>query len=157
MDHPGTSDNSDDDFFGSQTDGETSFGDMGKHELRARHHELQTSGFLDAFDESKEELLQEGFEAGFLESFGAGKKIGNLLGRAATVGKLLTAATAAAAGAENKQQQTSSSTVASQTANELVHRFFASEFQANRDPSTVGEDLLRLVEQTQACFGNEKE
>lgn len=130
---------SDDEFFGAQDEedeGCADFGDMAKHEIQARHHQLRTSGFLDAFDESKEELLQEGFEAGFLETFELGKRLGLMLGKAATQNKL----------APNESKQHSN-----QLANQRVHNFFARDFQANRDPTTVGEDLSRLVEETQGC------
>ena len=141
MDHPKTDDENDvddiddDEFFGSQGDDANEFGDMEQREIHARHHRLKTVGFLDAFDESKEELLQEGFETGFLESFEGGKVVGRLLGRAATQSKIL---------------QRNDST--SQAANETVHEFFSKEFQANRDSSTTVDDLSRLVETTKACF-----
>lgn len=136
---------SDDEFFGAQheeDEGCADFGDMAKHETQARHHQLRTSGFLDAFDESKEELLQEGFEVGFLETFEPGKRLGLMLGKAATQNKL----------APNESKQHSN-----QVANQRVHNFFARDFQANRDPTTVGEDLSRLVEETQACFDEDAE
>ena len=136
---------SDDEFFGAQDeedDGCADFGDMAKHEIQARHHQLRTSGYLDAFDESKEELLQEGFEAGFLETFELGKKLGLILGKVATQSKL----------APNESKET-----ASQVANQLVHKYFAGNFQANRDPSTVEEDLSRLLEETLACLDNDAE
>jgi hypothetical protein len=154
--------NSDDEFFGSQEeyndDDEQqqqqqhpceSFGDMGKHDQRAKHHELKTAGFLDAFDESKEEQLQEGFEAGFLESFEAGRAIGQLLGRASTTAILLHASSSSqTTTATEATAATTNST--SRRANELVHRFFANEFQTNRDPGTVRDDLDRLVAKTQS-------
>ena len=142
----------DDEFFGSQEQdgamgangvGGDDFGDMGRHELHARNHRLQTAGFLDAFETSKEERLQEGFEAGFLESFDVGQRLGKLLGRAATLSKLL--------GDENGDENEG----ASNQANEKVHAYFANEFQRQRDPAGVRDDLHRLVEETQACLGEE--
>jgi hypothetical protein len=167
-----------------------SFGNMGKHDQRAKHHELKTAGFLDAFDESKEEQLQEGFEAGFLESFGAGRTIGKLLGRASTTASLFAVSSmtedqpfssrttiAAATEASTMGSTTTTSTIttstittssttptttittttptttittASRRASELVHKFFANEFQTNRDPDTVRDDLDRLVAKTRS-------
>ncbi len=152
MDHPNVDDNKDvddndsitdddddyddDEFFGAQDDeeNENGFGDMGKHEENARHHRLKTASFLDAFDESKEELLQEGFEAGFLESFSSAKLLGQLLGMAATRSKL---------GSERNHET---------NANDLVHTFFARDFQANRDPNRTVDDLETLVQATKASF-----
>lgn len=137
-------DDGDDEFFGAQDEEDDGdFGDMAKHEIQARHHQLRISGYLEAFDDSKEELLQEGFEAGFLETFELGKSLGLMLGKAATQSKL----------APNKSKEETSS----QVANQLVHKFFAGDFQANRDPSTVGEDLSRLLEETLACFDKNTE
>ena len=149
---------SDDEFFGSQeeyNDDEQqqpceSFGDMGKHDQRAKHHELKTAGFHDAFDESKEEQLQEGFEAGFLESFEAGRAIGQLLGRASTTAILMHASSSSQATTATEATTATTTTTTSRRTSELVHIFFANEFQTNRDPGIVRDDLDRLVAKTQS-------
>lgn len=82
----------DDDFFGPQSDNDgnaqNEFGSMGAHEFQARENELRNIGFVDAYDEYKESTLQEGFEAGFQETFEASILLGKLLGEVTTLQKL---------------------------------------------------------------------
>mmetsp|Transcript_2844 Transcript_2844/g.5131 ORF Transcript_2844/g.5131 Transcript_2844/m.5131 type:complete len:164 (-) Transcript_2844:55-546(-) len=87
-------DEEEDDFFGSQEeeDGHTvyqnEFGTMAEREFLAKENELKKIGFLDAYDENKEVRLQEGFEAGVIETFDSAVRIGKILGDVTTLAKL---------------------------------------------------------------------
>lgn len=145
---------SDDEFFGSQEDFQTDstlpiscvqrneFGDMGEHEIYAKHNELKNVGFLDAYDEFKESRLQEGFEFGFLESFEAGKIIGKMIGEVATLEKM------------DDRQSHNESTIPHNNlgirVTEIVNEFFTTEFQnGSADSSNGKQDLENLIAKTE--------
>jgi len=46
-------------------------------------------GFLDAFDESKDERLQQGFEDGYRETFDVSLRVGKQLGRTSIIAALM--------------------------------------------------------------------
>lgn len=69
-----------DEFFGSQED-EGEFGALGQRDNLAKDHELKTIGYVEAYDETKEMLLQEGFEAGYRETYDAALRVGQLFGK----------------------------------------------------------------------------
>lgn len=87
--HPSTAlmdpnDSEDDDFFGDDDDDE---GDvLAEREIRAQEQQLENVGFLEAFEEAKEDKLQQGFEDGYTQNFDASVRIGELLGEAALEG-----------------------------------------------------------------------
>ena len=72
----------DDEFFGDQ-DGEDngSFGGLSEYELKAKEEEIKKLAYLQSYDEKKELRLQEGFEAGYQETFDSAFRIGKLLGQ----------------------------------------------------------------------------
>ncbi len=77
------SDNEDDDgFFGDDDDGDV----LPQRDNQALEAQLRNVGFLEAFEESKEEHLQRGFEDGYRQGFDASVRIGELLGEAALQG-----------------------------------------------------------------------
>ena len=85
----GENEEEDDEFFGSQDDDGDGFGALGERETVARQQELQTLGYVEAYDETKDSLLQQGFEAGYRETHNAALRLGNLLGRIAAEEHLL--------------------------------------------------------------------
>jgi hypothetical protein len=93
-----------DDFFGNQDDDDdepvehdeqehygNEFGALAEREHQARGTELRTIAYVESYDETKEARLQDGFEAGYQETFDVATRIGVLLGKAtaATKTKLL--------------------------------------------------------------------
>jgi hypothetical protein len=97
----------DDEFFGAQDDEDVEdledgfmtdailsstrrneFGVMAQRETLAKKDELKKVAFLDAYDEYKESKLQQGFEAGVLETFDVSTRIGKILGKVTTLQKL---------------------------------------------------------------------
>mmetsp|Transcript_2221 Transcript_2221/g.3380 ORF Transcript_2221/g.3380 Transcript_2221/m.3380 type:complete len:149 (-) Transcript_2221:20-466(-) len=82
-----TSDSSEDDFFGNQSDDEDSackvplaHGSLLKHESQAQEENYRNIGYHEAYDENKEIKLQEGFEAGYRDTMEDARKLGALLG-----------------------------------------------------------------------------
>lgn len=85
----------DDEFFGNQ-DSDNDFNglnqneeeqalqkcSMAERETRATEEQFRNMGYLKAYEDSKEERLQEGFEAGYKQYFDAAMKLGELLGEA---------------------------------------------------------------------------
>lgn len=144
-------DETDDEFFGSQEEdfetdsslpiscAKNEFGDLGEHEIHAKHNELKNVGFLDAYDEFKESRLQEGFEFGFLESFEAGKIIGKMIGEVGTLEKV------------DERQSENESSLSSNNfgkprtqirVTEIVHDFFTTKFQNGSDEINSNVPLL---------------
>ena len=70
----------DDEFFGNQDEG-GDYGGLGQHESTARGQELRAIGYFESYDETKETLLQEGFEAGYREIYDAALRLGVLFGK----------------------------------------------------------------------------
>jgi len=64
-------------------------GGLSAAEARATEDRFRTIGYHEAYDQSKEERLQEGFEAGYRDSFDAAFRVGEILGREAMGAKLL--------------------------------------------------------------------
>mmetsp|Transcript_28500 Transcript_28500/g.59402 ORF Transcript_28500/g.59402 Transcript_28500/m.59402 type:complete len:157 (+) Transcript_28500:134-604(+) len=92
---------SDDEFFGDQSSesdficgayqvdgnegirGETPsdpFGNVANHDYRSREASVKTLSYLDGYDETKEEKLQDGFSDGYRQSFSDAFRIGRRLG-----------------------------------------------------------------------------
>ena len=70
-----------DEFFGEdESDG------LRESDLRAQEHQFHNMGYLQAFDESKDELLQNGFEVGYSQAFGVSMRLGEMLAEAALNG-----------------------------------------------------------------------
>lgn len=85
-------DDEDDEFFGDQNeedDNNGPFGGLSKYELQAKEEEMKKLGFLESYDEKKGERLQEGFEAGYQETFDPAFRIGELLGRLTVSAKII--------------------------------------------------------------------
>lgn len=57
-------------------------------ESRALEERFRNLGFHEGYDAAKEERLQEGFEAGYMETFALSKEIGALVGKIAMKTKL---------------------------------------------------------------------
>lgn len=79
---PKNNDNDDDDnddFFGDDDEGDV----LAEREIRAQEQQIENVGFLEAFEEAKEDKLQQGFEDGYTQSFDVSVRIGELLGEAA--------------------------------------------------------------------------
>jgi flagellar biosynthesis/type III secretory pathway protein FliH len=76
-----TEDNIDDDFLEDDNDAMPDF------ESRAKEQQNRSLGFLEAFEASKEEMLQQGFESGYQQTFEESVKVGELLAEAVLEGK----------------------------------------------------------------------
>ena len=72
--------NNDDDFLDDEHDGLPEF------DCRAIEQQNRSLGFLEAFEASKEDMLQEGFESGYQQTFDVSVTIGELLAEAAFEG-----------------------------------------------------------------------
>ncbi len=110
-----------DDFFGDQ-DEDGDFGRLARHETLARNEALKTIGYFESYDETKETLLQPGFEAGYREMYDSSKCLGTCFGKMVAETQLL--------GSDNVPSD-------SVQTNEITKRLhqFLSEFQ-NRPNST---------------------
>ncbi|CAJ1929054.1 unnamed protein product [Cylindrotheca closterium] len=82
---PGFDNDDDDDFFGNQSDDGDEYGNLGKHELISQQDEIEKVAFLQAYDDHAESRLQEGFEAGYQESFATAYRIGKMMGKHMTM------------------------------------------------------------------------
>jgi hypothetical protein len=70
-----------DEFFGNDDEGaDINRLDLGDRESRAKEEELKKIAYVEAYDVHKETRLQEGFEAGYKDTFKAAMRIGDLLG-----------------------------------------------------------------------------
>ena len=66
----------DDDFLEDDEDG------LAEFDCRANEQQNRSLGFLEAFEASKEDMLQEGFESGYQQTFEVSVTIGELLAEA---------------------------------------------------------------------------
>jgi len=57
-------------------------GGLAEREMRFTQEQFRNMGYLEAYDETKEERLQEGFEAGYKDFFEAAMIMGEALGEA---------------------------------------------------------------------------
>mmetsp|Transcript_50629 Transcript_50629/g.107879 ORF Transcript_50629/g.107879 Transcript_50629/m.107879 type:complete len:178 (+) Transcript_50629:94-627(+) len=56
------------------------FGNVATHEYRSREESVRNLSYLDGYDETKEEKLQDGFSEGYRQSFNDALRIGRRLG-----------------------------------------------------------------------------
>lgn len=56
------------------------YGNVATHEYRSQERSIQTLSYVDGYDETKEEKLQEGFSIGYQQSFHDAFRIGRGLG-----------------------------------------------------------------------------
>jgi len=72
----------DDEFFGRDDDDTPShtFGNVASQEFRSREANVAKLSYLDGYDETKEEKLQDGFSNGYRQSFNDAFRIGCRLG-----------------------------------------------------------------------------
>ena len=133
----------DDEFFGDQDD--TDDGDFGGRlviqEDLARQQELKTIGYLESYDEAKETRLQEGFQAGYQETFDLAVRIGALLGEATTRQRLQQKAL----GLEADEMKNSPSSLVSKK----VHSFLKEHDQDDSKSQDVKEGLKNLDQEIQ--------
>ena len=73
-------DEEDDEFFGGIHDDEEEDCCLAEQESRAIASKLSTIAYLDAFDDTKEAQLQEGFESGYRDVFAIASRLGSQLG-----------------------------------------------------------------------------
>lgn len=126
-----------DEFFGDQ-DEDGDFGKLGRHEDHARNEQLKTIGYLESFDETKDSLLQPGFEAGYRETYEVSKSLGKNLGRMIAEHQLLVGIDAI--------HTTPSDSIQSAAVSRRIHEFL-SQFQ-NR-PSNVPFDAKNSIVELQ--------
>lgn len=73
-----------DEFFGNDKDDDdenSDILDLADRESRAKEEELKKIAYVEGYDDNKETRLQEGFEAGYKETFEAAMRIGEFLGK----------------------------------------------------------------------------
>ena len=63
-----------------QPSSDHSFGNVANHEYRSQEASIKTLSYLDGYDETKEERIQDGFSFGYKQSFHDAFTIGSLLG-----------------------------------------------------------------------------
>jgi hypothetical protein len=73
--------------FQQQTSSQHEFGNIANHEYRSHETSIKTLSYLDGYDETKEERIQDGFSNGYKQSFhdayNVGCNLGSLCARAA--------------------------------------------------------------------------
>ena len=90
-----TSGDDNDEFYGNQDDDDDAdhhhgeFGSLGHHEILAKNRELQTIGYMQSFDETKEIRLQQGFEGGYRDTYTVSKALGEAFGKLVTEAEFL--------------------------------------------------------------------
>jgi hypothetical protein len=142
-------DDDDDDFFGSQED-EGDFGALGQHDDLAKDHELKTIGYVESYDETKETLLQDGFEAGYRETYEAALRVGRLFGKLSADTQLLPGKTA------EFESSSSSSHKGSETTSRRLHDFLT-EFQNRPKKSEAKNNTKESIELLeQELFGSKE-
>ena len=147
----------DDEFFGNQDDSDVEYdgGDttndkdfassgLALHESRAREERMKTIGYLDAYDANKDTLLQEGFEKGYRESIESAMRIGESLGKASALAKLLQPSPQ-----QQQQQPEATNTGGSATVDNLQQmtaaiNTFSKTFEDTEDPENVPSMLEKL-------------
>ena len=147
----GNDDNDEDEFFGNQDDDNDDtcairgeFGSLGHHENLAKNEELKTIGYLESYDETKELLLQKGFEMGYREAYNLSKSLGEKFGNMIAQVELL----------GNPDGVSSDTTTAKEVSRRLYE--FLTQFQ-NRpmDAEFNGKDSIELLHQELFCSKNE--
>jgi len=83
--------------------GEEGGGGLAGHETRANEAAFRNMGYLEAYDATKEERLQEGFEAGYREAVDVATSIGLRLGRLVGRTAAGAVATTASTGSQGKR------------------------------------------------------
>jgi flagellar biosynthesis/type III secretory pathway protein FliH len=125
-------DDDDDDFFGNQEEDEDeSYGGLSKHELKFKEEEMKKIAFLQSYDQTAEAKIQEGFEAGYHETFDSAFRIGLLLGELATSEKF-------------KQDNTTDATQSSSLEVSRQVRTFVTSFQERANNKTIDDAKSEL-------------
>jgi hypothetical protein len=135
-------DDDDDEFFGSQEDddacgtGGNGYGALGQHETLAKDRDLATIGYFESYDETKEERVQEGFEAGYQQTFEASRRVGELFGQCM-------------AHAEFSHNNHNKEAVKRQSLriSRHLHEFLTAFQRGSDDPTFVKESLAALEEE----------
>jgi hypothetical protein len=124
------------------------FGTMGNYEFNAYRNELKNSGYVDAYDEYKDSMLQDGFEIGFQDTYEVSIQLGELLGEITTIQKLLSLQSTTVATSSNipssiSQQQTQipsssqSTTILAREVTSIVRDYFTNKFQQPQQQQQV--------------------
>ena len=91
-------------------------------ESRATRERFRKLGFHQAYDTAKEDLLQEGFEAGYKETFALAKEMGILLGKAVVMHNKANAATATSGSGEGRKLESTTTSCSGTTAANVLDR-----------------------------------
>ena len=134
-----------DEFFGSQEDddacgpGGNGYGALGQHETLAKDRDLATIGYFESYDETKEERVQEGFEAGYQQTFEASRRVGELFGQCMAHAEFL----------EDSHNNRSKEAVKRQSLmiSRHLHEFLTAFQSGSDDPTVVKESLAALEEE----------
>lgn len=125
-------DDDDDEFFGNQEEGDDEFfGGLDKFELRSKEEEVKKLAFLQSYDQTAEARVQEGFEAGYQETFDSAFRIGRILGELAATARL------------QKNGKTEGKTSTSLEAGRQVRQFVTS-FQERANNKVIEDGKLEL-------------
>lgn len=125
-------DDDDDEFFGNQEEDDDEFyGGLSKHELQSKDEEMKNIAYFQSYDQTSETKIQEGFEAGYQETFDSAFRIGLLLGELATSEKL-------------KQDNTTDATQSSSLEASRQIRTFVTSFQERANNKTIDDAKSEL-------------
>lgn len=136
LSNPKAKDEEDDDFFGNQDGEDDDFGALTRQDHLAKEHELKTIGYFESYDDTKEERLQEGFEAGYKETFGVASRIGELYGQMIIDSEL-----------EKDDQAKEKSRVTSQRLHDFLKKIQNGQTEDSSSGTTSVKESLELLEE----------
>ena len=148
-DHPGGDDlgnqkEEEDEFFGNQEEdddenhGGNDFGALGRHESRAKDRDLAAIGYFESYDETKDSRIQEGFEAGYRQTFDASLRVGELFGQWMAQAEFLD---------DDDDDNHEAVKQQSSTLSRRLHEFLVAFQSGSIDPTMVQESLEALEEE----------
>jgi len=140
-----------DEFFGNQENAddhdhdheEDEFGALGRHETRAHRRDVAALGYVESYDDTKEVRLQEGFEAGYRQTFDASLRVGDLFGQWMARAELLDDNN----NDNDKDNQQDAIKQQSSTISRRLHEFLIAFQRGSIDPTVVQESLAALEEE----------
>ena len=136
-------------------------GGLAGHETRSNEATFHKMGYLEAYDATKEERLQEGFEVGFREAadhaHSIGRRLGQLVGR--------TAASSATGGDDedgtrskgDQQVKRDADAVASKLVARTIRAFLDEQMTQQSDAVSADESLKELQDLEKMVRGQSKE
>ena len=130
------------------------FGNIADHEYRSREASIKTLSYLDGYDETKEEKLQNGFSDGYRQSFSDAFRIGRALGSTCAKAALDESLTLGLqSGNRDRSDKSIRTTKKSNTIESpatLIRQFLTNEIligSKDKPDDTYGKALLKLGDQ----------